>query len=286
MAAEFERLPAWEAYRIITREILADLKAFMLRRVRRGKERVRAEYDAGEWKAILREKRWLKCTSVRDYVAFNDGKLRVAKIHNQLVRVRTDAYYAYRLQILQEVMKEWAGDAVELCELGCGWGLNLFSLSLANRWKRLAGFDISENALQAAREAAEHFGLDNMRFGSLDLTDPRDSGFEELRGKPVFTYHCLEQLKYSTAAIVDNLRRAGVWRVIHFEPTTELLRIWFPMDLANLLYIARQDYQDNLLRTLWAFERRGLIKVLEQKRLYYAPTHRHDNVLVCWEPVA
>jgi hypothetical protein len=108
----------------------------------------------------------------------------------------------------------------------------------------------------------------------------------ELRGKTVFTYYCLEQLKRSIAQVIENIRRAGIRRAIHIEPTTELLDLRRPLDLANYLYIARSDYLDNLLRTLRDFEHRGHLRILAQRRLYYAPTYRHDGTLVVWEPLA
>jgi hypothetical protein len=173
----------------------------------------------------------------------------------------------------------------EIVEVGCGPGLNLFSLSLTNRWDRLEGFDISENAIRAAREASQHFGLSHIDFGILDLTNPVSDNFERLRGKTVFTYYCLEQLKYSTRIVIDNLVKAGVRRVIHIEPATELLRLWSPADWLTYLYITRMDYQDNLLHTLEEVERSGLIRIVDKKRLGYAPTCKNDPMLVCWETV-
>jgi hypothetical protein len=206
-------------------------------------------------------------------------------IHRRLVRIATNQYYQFRLRTLQEVIAHYAQDARELVELGCGTGLNLFSLFLSGRWERLEGFDISKNGIQAAREAAQHFHLSNIDFGFLDLTDPHDSNLTRLKGKTAFTYYCLEQLKYSTPIVIDNLVKAGIKRVIHIESATELLRLWSPSDLLSYLYITKMDYQDNLLRTLEQVERQGTIRIVDKKRLGYAPTCKNDPMLVCWETV-
>lgn len=281
----YRRLSPLQALLIIVSEIFTNTIKLIVRPVRRYKERINAEYDEGRWQKIFLQKRWLQYQSVYDYVIPHDQTIRVAKIKNHFVSIKTNDYYRYRLTLLQNVLKQYADDVDTLCELGCGWGMNLFSLALANHWKFFEGFDVSQNAIAAAKAAAQHFNMNQVKFGQIDLTNSSESAFQELSGKVVFTYHCLEQLKHFTPQVIENIYQAKVKRVIHIEPTTELLKIWLPKDLIDYLYIMRQDYQNNLLKTIVSFERKGLIKILEKKRLYYAPTPRHDNVLICWEPL-
>jgi SAM-dependent methyltransferase len=281
-----EALPAAEKYRIICQELWLGLRGLLARRLERNREQVSAEYDSGSWKAVLEQKSWEQCTSLRDYLVPGDERLRVAKIKDRLVRIKTSDYYDYRLRTLQDVLAEYAGSESELIELGCGYGANLFSLSLAGRWRSLSGFDISENGIQAAREAARHFNLPAVSFDRLDITDRGDPNYRRIKDKTVYTYYCLEQLKYSTPTVIENIIRAGARRIIHIEPTFELLRMWHPVDLTTYFYVKKQDYQDNLVTTLKNFEKRGLIKILDLKRLYYAPTYRNDPTLICWEPSA
>ena len=282
---EYELLSTLETCRIIGRETMRNLHDLARHRLRRGAETVSAAYDQGSWKSTLDQKPWLRCADLEEYLVPSDEAVRIAMIRRSLVRITTSEYYKFRLRTLQEVLDHYAPDVREIVEVGCGPGLNLFSLSLINRWDRLEGFDISENAIRAAREASQHFGLSHIDFGILDLTDPVSDNFERLRGKTVFTYYCLEQLKYSTRIVIDNLVKAGVRRVIHIEPATELLRLWSPADWLTYLYITRMDYQDNLLHTLEEVERSGLIRIVDKKRLGYAPTCKNDPMLVCWETV-
>ena len=280
-------LPAPHRYLVLLRELLESAGVMAFRRVRRGRDQVRRDYDLGTWRAVLESRPWLRHATLRDYVLTtdeSDRRLIVAKMDDRLVRVRQRAYYEYRLRLLQDVLAQYAGDQPALVELGCGAGVNLLSLHLAGRWASLNGFDISANAIQAASEAARHFALEHVRFARLDLTDANDPSFARLRDRTVFTYYCLEQLKYSTAAVIEHLIRAGVRRAIHIEPTTELLRFWSLMDWVTYAYIRRQDYQDNLLRTLRGFATQGRIRSVDVKRLYYSPTPRNDPVVVCWEP--
>jgi hypothetical protein len=281
-----EMLCAFDAGKVVWKEILRNALLMILRKVRRDRGQVQAEYDLGYWKAVLDQKRWLHVSNLDEFLNPPTDEMRIAKIENRYVRIRTQDYYRYRATMLQGIIAEFAGQDTELAELGCGFGLNLFSLLAVRSWKRLIGLEVSENALEAGRQISRHFHLsDTVHFDRLDLNDAAHDNFSKITGKTVFTYYCLEQLKYSTDSVIANIIRAEPRRTIHIEPTTEMLKLWSPTDLASYLYIIRQDYQNNLLRTLRRFEVKGDIRIVEVRRLYYAPTIRHDPTLICWEPV-
>lgn len=281
---EYQPLSLVRSQHVAVRMIVKCTGRLLLKRHRRTSAGVQREYELGSWRQALAEAEWLRCTSLLDYVVPNDTVQRVALVNGRLVTIPTSHYYLYRLRAIQDLVAGYADDQDRICELGCGTGLNLFSLALAGRGWTLQGYDISLNAIEAARQAAQHFGVRSASFGIIDLTDPSTYS-SDLRGTVVLTYYCLEQLKYSTATVIENLLGAGPRRVVHIEPTTELLQLWRPRDLATYLYIASQDYQDNLLRTLEDFEHRGRIRLIDTRRLGWAPTPKHDPTLICWEPV-
>lgn len=269
------------------KEILKNSLLLIGRKNKRDKQQVRAEYDQGQWKSILDRRPWLHASDVEDLLFPGQNEELIAKIENQYVRISTRDYYKYRTEMLQAVTNEFAGGETELVELGCGYGMNLFSLVSKKARSKLIGLDISENAVEAGCQISKHFGLDDrISFDQIDLLDGGHLGFERITGKSVFTYYCLEQLKYSTKLVIDNIIKARPKRVIHIEPTTELLHLWAPKDLVNYLYITRKDYQNNLLSTILSYEQMGKLRTLEVRRLFYAPTVRHDPTLICWEPLS
>ena len=283
---EYTVLSRPAAYRVLFKDIAHNLvKIIRGKRRKRTSRRVQYDYDQHMWKSVLDTKEWMECETLFQYVVRSNQTIQIALIDHRLVRIRNCDWRLYRMQALQDIMKTYAGDQSVLYELGCGFGINLFSVYLADHWDHLAGFDISPNGIKAARETARHFHLDNMAFDLLDLTDAQDPNFGKLRGKTVFTYLCLEQLKYVTEVVIENLIRAQVQRVIHIEPAVELLRWWSMRDLATYLYHVRMDYQDNLVSTLRAFEKKGRINIVEMKRLYYSPKYRDGPFLGVWEPV-
>jgi SAM-dependent methyltransferase len=254
-------------------------------RVRRDAERVALEYDGGYWTDVLASRRWERAGSLQEFITPRQAGERVARIEGRLVRVSHETYYQFRSAMLRQVLLECAGQAPALAELGCGYGANLFALAPLDRWRPLIGFEISETALTAAERISAHFGLgQRLEFHRLDLLDGAAPAFKYLAGRTAFTYYCLEQLKHATSRVIENLARAGVSRVIHIEPTPELWGLWPPADAVSRLYSWSQQYQDNLLTTLRACERRGAVRLLTVRRLNYAPTVRHDPALICWEP--
>lgn len=214
-------LSAAEEWLYLSREIVRDAAGFLSRGVRRSRSQVTGDYDRGVWRDVLARKPWLKTASLADYVEPDrDGRLRktlLATVSGRLVRLDTRDYYRYRNRLLLAVLQRWADGERELVELGCGAGFNLFTLWLSGRWEHLLGFDVSENALAAARETARHFGVTGVGFETLDLGNASDAGFSRLGGKVVFTYYVLEQLKYELRPVIENLVRAGVTRAIHID---------------------------------------------------------------------
>ena len=268
---------------IICRELAGGMAALATRR-RRDRRRVDAEYDSGYWSDVLRDARWDRSTTLEEFLNPGGDGVRVCKIENRYVRARTVDYYRFRRERLLSIMREFAGGEPSLVELGCGYGANLFSLTLGGPWSQFVGLDISEAGITAGRRIAARFGLtDRVRFDRLDLTNADDSAFAMLRGRTAFTYYCFEQIPHDTEAVIRNIINAGVTRVVHIEPVAELLSLGSPKDLVNYLHILRSDYQRTLLTTLRRLEGGGVIRLHTVRRLYYAPSVRHDPAVVCWD---
>jgi hypothetical protein len=267
---------------------LARSSARMLFRRLRTRDQVTAEYDAGTWHQRLHDRAWLRAADLSAFLVGNDRNLRIAKVGGRIVEIRTDEYYRLRLRALADLIAERApadDEDDEIVELGCGAGYNLFSLAAAGRFGRFAGFDISENAIAAATATAAHFGLtDRFRFGLIDLTKANHPGFNEIAGKTVFTYFAIEQVPRAVEDVLENIRRQRPRRVIHMEPSTELLKPWKPLDLLNYVYVKSMDYQTRLFTAVEELAAAGQARIVARRRLPWAPTIHNDGVMVTWEP--
>jgi hypothetical protein len=274
---------------VLVPAVIADIAKsaarLLIRRVSRHPGTVKAEYDMGRWHDVRNEKAWHRFDDLRSFLEGTDQKPRYAKIGGRVVTIPTREYYRLRIELLQELLNREAGGADELVEIGCGFGYNLFSLSLDSKWRCLEGLDISENAVWAAQAIAEHFACRNMRFGVLDITKADHPGFNCIEGRTVFTFFCIEQVPYSVDRVIQNLLDSKPRRVIHVEPTTEKLSLSKPLDLTNFLYVKSMDYQCRLFTVLGELARARRIRILTDRRLDFAPTIHNDGFLLTWEPM-
>lgn len=275
------RLDLSRAYTI---DLARSLRRLAFKNVRRTDDVVDSEYNSGEWDRVLNQRAWLGRT-LEEFLIGQNTEPRLAKVDDRIVRIITRDYYRYRLGALSELIARHAGEATSLLELGAGYGANLFSLSLDPHWTRLRGFDIAPNGIEAGRQIASHFKLDDrVSFDRIDLTDAGDPNFSELAGATVFTYFCIEQIPYAVEAVIDNVIRARPARVVNIEPGIDMLNLARPRDFTSHLYIRSMDYQTRLFKLLDALDAQGRIRILARERMGFAPTLHNDGLLYAWEP--
>lgn len=260
--------------------------ARLARRRTRTAHIVASEYDQGHWSNVLRDQAWLRAKSVKDFLAGSSDAQMICRIDGHVVSARATDYYRYRMGALARLLSELAGpDTRHILELGSGFGYNLLSLMDSGPFETGTGLELSPTGIDAARQAAAHFGLgDRLSFDTLDLTDAAHPNFGRIAGQTCFTYFVLEQIPYDIEAVIGNIVAARPRRVIHFEPTTELLRPGSIRDAVSYLYIKSVDYQTRLFTHLRELESKGVLRVLKQQRVPFAPTIHNDGFIAVWEP--
>jgi SAM-dependent methyltransferase len=284
--AHIRRVSTTRLAGLLAADLVRSLGRIALRPVRRDADHVAAEYDSGRWRRVLETRDWLAADSLESFVRGNDPRPLVGKIDGQVVELPAAEYYGQRVQLLQRLLREAAADADALTELGCGYGLNLFSLALCAGWRMLRGFDVSPNAVQAGREIARHFNLEQrVAFDILDLTQADHPNFPQVQGKTLFTFFCLEQLPHLIPCVLDNILAQRPSRVIHVESASELLKLHRPLDLVNYAYIHSVDYQSRLVFSVRELAAQGRLRLLECRRIDWAPTLHNDGSLLIWEPI-
>lgn len=232
---------------------------------------------------MLSNRAWEQFPSLHGFLCERGDGSKIAKIDNQLVRIHAHEYAKFRVEKINEIVSRFVGSET-IVELGCGFGLNLFSLYLKNGDRSYAGFDISDNALAIGEQLKDHFGVSTIDFSTIDLTNPDHEAWGELEGKTVFTYHCLEQMPRLAEGILTRLAKARPKLVTHIEPAVGLYNFFTLRDLASFIYIQRRDYSSNLIAIGDRMEASGVIEVVSKERLYYSPEPRYDSTLLVWRP--
>lgn len=267
-------------------DVAKSVYRLILRRIKRTRDQVNAEYDLLHWQKVLTGKAWLGAKHLTDFLAPADMNLRLRKIDNRILRVSAQKYYQYRIGALGDLIARHCGGTRQIVELGTGYGYNLFSLHVSHPDWSLKGFDISPNGITAGREIAAHFGIaDKVSLNRIDLTDGADPNLATIANEVILTYFCIEQIPYDVCKVVENIIAARPKRVINIEPTTELLDLTIPRDFVSFVYIRSVDYQTQLFSTLDELERQGRIRVIARERMSFAPTINNDGFLYCWEPI-
>lgn len=276
---------SFELARACAVDIARSVGRIAFRNVRRTRDVVDSEYNAGQWGRILSERGWLEESTLDGFLIGQDDRERMAKVDGQIVRIKASEYYRYRLGALAKLVSNHAGGATSLLELGAGYGYNLFALSLDPRWSSLRGLDIAPNGIEAGRQIAGHYGLqERVTFDRVDLTDETDPRLSELSGATILTYFCIEQIPYALEAVVDHILSARPARVINIEPAVDMLKLTDPRDVASRIYIRSMDYQTRLFALLDQLEAQGRIRVLSRQRMGFAPSLHNDGLLYAWEP--
>lgn len=173
-----------------------------------------------------------------------------------------------------------------IVELGCGYGLNLFSHAATGQFdgSNRLGPDISPVGIATGEMIATHFRLANVGFDTLDLTDASDPNFARLAGNSCFTYFAIEQIPRHVEQALDNILRARSRRVIHVEPTAEMLDLRRPWDWGALAYIRSVDYKSGMFGYLTDLESRGPSRILDAGPQCLFSTIRNDGFIAVWEP--
>tara|TARA_B100000242_G_C42945812_1_gene438645 strand:- start:44 stop:889 length:846 start_codon:yes stop_codon:yes gene_type:complete len=266
------------------KSIIVDvIHKFLISR-KRSTERVSIDYDKGEWTRNLDQMKFKKYDDLSTWnYSWNEGGSITATIDGKLVRIEASEYYKFRNKKLVSFIDEFFDNNTDLCELGCGSGRNLFAIKQLRPEINLAGYDISEAGIQTVKEIASHFNVDNLSVLNADLIAPDGLTFD-IKDKNVFTYFVLEQLPNSLDIFFENVINAKPKKVLHLEPTFELLDRFSLRDFASRVYVQRQDYVSTIVSKLNALEAEGRIEIIATRRELYSSSLKQMPTLVCWKP--
>lgn len=267
--------------------IIGQILKNKLKHYSRGRKEIIEAYDNVTWKKVFDSKTWKNSRSLVDFMfpkfateILNPQNKKFMLLSNRFCKVSPQEFARYRPIPVLENLKKYTNSDDTIVELGSGWGRNLFFLVALNFKNKLEGYEFTKHGVKAAKEINEHFGC-NIKFGEIDLTKNFD--FIDLKGKSIFTQKVMEQLKYDTDVVIENLIKAKPKQVMHVEPIAELYSNSF-RDQVSRLYIKSADYQDNLLTTLRAFEKNGKLKILEVRRLGFGANPFHEDSFIRWIP--
>ncbi len=242
------------------------------------------EIYQNSWGNVLSKADWKNYSSLIEFINPPRIKRIISTMGHGWVDVSRHDFLKYRMSHLRHVIETELPDNHEnlpIVEVGCGWGRNLFCLRAIGYEGYLKGYELTHEAVGAAHHIISHFDVQGVSIEQADLiTDALP-----LENAIVYSYHCLEQIKYNTREVLEKLLAARPRKVIHFEPVPELMRRWHPRDLVNLAYNRMADYQCSLLHELRNLEKEGKVRILSVERQGFYQLPIQETVCLVWEPV-
>lgn len=248
---------------------------------------VASEYENDIYSTLLRKQIWenndLSSICYTRYIENNleNNDEKVGFLYNDKL-YESNLFTVKKLHFNELVknIKKFTSESDIICELGCGYGKNLFNLRLSGLTNTLEGYDISNNAITLANKIDSKFNT-KIKFGLLDLTKDFSTNIV-LDRSTVFTHLSLEQLKYNIKSIIHNLINAGVNQVIHFEHVPELYNKSLKHIMSQIYYYKR-DYQSNLYAILMEFEKKQQIKITDTIKFNVGLNPFHEMGVIRWK---
>lgn len=235
------------------------------------------------WGKVLRQEKWLGHESLSEFLNPRGDQQIISTLDSQWMIVPRRSYLDFRLDHLKSTLMSFVkpfSDPVTVAELGCGWGRNIFGLKSVDFPFPLRGFELTPEGVEAAHRIARHFNVPDVRFDQANLLEDDI----EIADDVVYTYHCLEQIKYGTEDVLRRILACGPRRVVHFEPVVELLNPYKPRDFVNLAYNRVVRYQNSLLSSLEKLEAEGAVRILHVSREGFYQLPIQETCCVVWEP--
>lgn len=221
----------------------------MFRRFKRNYNVVDEYYDSGIYSSLKQNQLWNLSLNDLLLIDFSntDEKDKIIVYENKTKLVRN-----YRNTIWTSVQDEFVDKISKfikpddhIVELGCGFGRHLFTLRKYGFKNKMSGSDISTNAIDVAKKINEKYDL-QIDFQVADYTKKLDM---DLKGKTIFTYATIEQVKDRIDDAIKNIIDSEPKQVIHFETIPQLLNNNFYKLMITLNKI-RKDYPLNILNIL------------------------------------
>lgn len=255
-------------------------------RYKRVTDYVKSTYNTKTWKHFIDNEYWKDAKNLEEYAIHLGSYSRpkntyqICLVEGHLYNILEKDFYRYSINKQFSIIKKFVNNEDEIVEIGCGVGKRLFGLRSLGLKNKLEGYELTETGAEVCRRVNKFFKA-NINFQVLDVTENIDSDI--FYQKTVLSIHSLEQMKYDTVKVVNNLLSGQPKQVLHFEPVRELFK-FSPRDIASILKLYYNDYQNNLLKTLRKFENDDLLTITHVKRLGLNFNPLNETSFIRWIP--
>jgi hypothetical protein len=185
----------------------------------------------------------------------------VPRHHNFEGRVRKAAFdvYTFQMECVFRAIERYFPKARSITEYGCGVGRNLLHVKRKYPDWTCFGYELAPAGVRIAQAAARKFGMDDIRYTSLDYVNDRKDAFVFPETDLALTVFSLEQVPYTNMIGVKNMLDRSRLGTIHLEPVPEN----YPYSYRGVLgrvFSQRVDYLKNFDAGVRALKLTGVHK--------------------------
>lgn len=168
-------------------------------------------------------------------------------------------------------------------EFGCGTGFNLVALAKAYPDRFLYGLDFVQSSTDLVNKIGQVHKL-KLQGRIFDMIHP-DKSFKLSNNSAILTFGSIEQLASKFEPFLQYLIKQQPEICVHVEPAIELYDEDNFVDYLAIKFQGKRGYTHNFLPRLRELEKKGKIKILKVKRLFFGSLYMEGYNLIVWRPV-
>lgn len=207
-------------------------------------------------------------------IRFNQNYIKPANSNFEL-----DYLSVFRLWFFKKYFQK----VVSVYEFGCGTGFNLVALAKAYPDKLLYGLDFVQSSTDLVNKIGQAHKL-KLQGRIFDMIKP-DKDFKLSKNSAIFTFGSIEQLASKFEAFLQYLLIQRPSICVHVEPAIELYDENNFVDYLAIKFQGKRGYTHNFLPRLRELDKKGKIKLLKVKRLFFGSLYMEGYNLIVWRPV-
>lgn len=251
-------------------------------------EEITREYEHEKWGPLLKKvkesKGYITVDDINRWVFGDLPDIACAVGNNFEVMQPYDAYLRY-LEIVRSTLEKYS-PVKNLVELGAGYGSILLPLSMMKSFEdtKIFAGEYTKSGVELIDILAKADGI-NLNCSNCDFNANPITEMDIPEGAVIFTSFATISVSKLRNDFIENLCSYNPSVVIHFEPCYEHNDITTLIGQMRHRYIEINDYNTNLISSLYTAQAKNLIRLVDEKPIVFGNNPFLPASIVSWIPL-
>ncbi|MFZ3138514.1 MAG: hypothetical protein WA126_14115 [Thermodesulfovibrionales bacterium] len=252
------------------------------------KEEIIREYEHEKWGPLLsrvqKEINDITLEKVEKWMIYDTPDV-LCSIGEKLKLLTAYKAHQRYMNLLEKTLKQYL-PASSIVELGCGYGSIILKLAknMNNSSMSFLAAEYTESGKELTNilARAENISID---LGYCDFTSPEITTLAMPEDAIIFTSYATPYVPRLQDSFIEGICKFNPKIVIHFEPCYEHCEITTLLGLMRKRYIEVNDYNNNLVTLLYRYQKKGIIKIIDEKPTIFGKNPILTASILIWKPV-